>query len=126
MRDDVVGVALGRVSGAVGEHTRPGGDLGLFLEPSGDLVGLDEVVLIDIEDRLDGEVGVGLAAPLADLLDSDGGAGVRTPADVVLPTDRGVGEVHMENDGAGRWFRGSLRSHLNRRSLVAVALAVVG
>ncbi|WP_460807766.1 hypothetical protein [Nocardioides salsibiostraticola] len=73
-------------------------------------------MLVDIEDGSDDDLGVGLAAPLPNLLDGDRGPGVRAPGDVVLPTDRGVGQVDVEYDGAGRWFRGSLRSHLNRRS----------
>ena len=70
-RDSVFAVA--GFGGAEAERERADAvaELGLELEPGGGFVGADVEVLGQVEDRLDGDLGVGVAAPLPDLFGGD-------------------------------------------------------
>ena len=57
--------AVAVLGGAEAERERAGevAELGLELEPGGGLVGADVEVLGQVEDGLDGDLGVGVGAP---------------------------------------------------------------
>ena len=88
-------------SGAPGEHAGRVGQDGLFAEPAADLVGLDVDVLVEVDHRLHGDLGVGVAAPLPDLLGVHRTPGVLDPAELAHQRrargDGGVGEVHVHH-----------------------------
>src|SRR6185295_9287613 len=65
--DAVVVVAGAGLAGAPGEDTGDVAEVGLVLQPLRCLVGVDVEVLGQVQDRLHGDVGVGLGAPAADL-----------------------------------------------------------
>ncbi len=55
---------------------------GLFGEPVGDLVGGDVDVLVQVDDRLHGDLGLGVGAPVPDLVGVHEGVGVLHPGQV--------------------------------------------
>ena len=71
VRDHVVGVAVpGRVV-APREHAGEVAFGSLVVEAVGDLVGTDVHALVEVQDRLHGDEGVGVGAPVADLVGGD-------------------------------------------------------
>src|SRR3954469_17557786 len=101
---DVVAVAPACRPCAPGEDAAAVAQLGLFAEPVGDLVGMHADVLVEVDDGLDGDVGVGVGAPVLDLLGGDAAVVVSQPGQlraVALSAgagDGGFGEVHVEDD----------------------------
>lgn len=91
-----VGFQSPRGSGAPGEDASVAqrDPLG---EPVRDLVGANADVVGQVDHALDGEVGVGVAAPGADLVGGDRGAGVLDPAHQVVAFAGGLGEVQVED-----------------------------
>ena len=79
------------------EHAGAVAELGLELEPGGGLVGPDVDVLGQVEDGLDGDLGVGLGAPLPDLRGGDRAAGLLEPRDPAGAEDGGLFEVDVQH-----------------------------
>ncbi len=83
------------------EAEREGADqvaeLGLELEPGRGLVGGHVQVLGQVQNGLDGDLGVGLGAPLPDLLRGDRAAGLLQPGDPAGAEDGGLFEVHVQH-----------------------------
>ena len=100
VRDDVVDVAGDGRAGAPREGAGAVADLGLLGQPGGNLVGGDADVLVDVEDRLDDDGGVGGLAPGADLVGEDGAVVVVDLRELETTGGAGercLGEVHVEH-----------------------------
>ena len=117
---DVVAVATSGVAGAPREDTRRVDQSGLFTDPVGDLVGVHVVVVIQVDDRLDDDLGVGVAAPVPDLLDGDRGSGCSRTA----PARRPHHGSRPRRDGHGA--RPAAASARVRGALVVGAVEVEG
>ncbi|MGA9747270.1 MAG: hypothetical protein WBQ50_07450, partial [Nocardioides sp.] len=88
-----------------GPRRRPGKDAGgaaeaeLFVEPVGDLVGIDGQVVLEVDHGLEGHVGVG--QEVAGLAEGDR-ADVLPPGDAMAGGDGFAGHVDVEHH---RWLR---------------------
>ncbi len=96
----MVGVAALGWFGAVREHAVHVDQGVRVFEPVGGFVGLDMDVPGQVDDRLDGHVRVGVAAPFADLVHADRGPGVAAPADGLAAGQRVLGDVDDQVNAA--------------------------
>ncbi len=94
--DPVVGVAAASPATAMRKDTRSVNQLGAQRQPVRDLVGLNVVVLGQVDDTGDGHVRVGSAAPFPNLLLENGLIGQLAARHGLKPPQRGVGEVNEE------------------------------
>jgi hypothetical protein len=95
--DAVVAVAGFGGSEAEGERADQVAQLGLELEPGGGFVRVDVDVVGEIQHRLHRDVGVRVAAPLADLFGSDRTADLLEPGEPAGAKEGGVFEVDVQH-----------------------------
>ena len=93
----MVVVAPMGLAGAEGEDTGHVAQVDLVLQPGAGLVGVDLEVLGQVDDRLDGELGVGVAAPVPDLGGGHRPRSLLEPGQAAGAQDGGVVEVDVQH-----------------------------